>query len=180
MAEVLAEFSDVVVSPTGKRFRAQACGRPTADGLWHGWIEFVPIDGGRAKRSPRETTQPNRLDAIYWATGLTSVYLEGALQRALSPPIVRQPHAAVSIFDAPAPHLAADLRRVAAEPAILDPFAASEKGDVLLRKQLNALSARHLVNIVVAFDLSDEPRTALNRKSAGELVDLIASAVARR
>jgi hypothetical protein len=119
------------------------------------------------------------MDAIYWATGLTSVYLEGALQRALSPPIVRRPHAAASIFNEPAPHLAADLGPVVAEPAILDPFAASEKGEALFRKQLNALSARHLVNIVVAYDLSHEPRAALNQKSAGELVDLIVSAVAR-
>ena len=30
----------------------------------------------------RETTQPNRTDTEYWATGLSEVYLEGALQRA--------------------------------------------------------------------------------------------------
>ena len=36
-------------------------------------------------RSGRETTQPNRQDTAYWATGLTPVYLEGALERALNP-----------------------------------------------------------------------------------------------
>ena len=40
---------------------------------------------GAAVRSGRETTQPNRQDTAYWATGLTPVYLEGALGRALNP-----------------------------------------------------------------------------------------------
>ena len=55
------------------------------DGLWHGWLEFEPVDGCNvpALQSPRETTQPNRTDAVYWATGLTAVYLEGALERAI-------------------------------------------------------------------------------------------------
>ena len=35
-------------------------------------------------QSPRETTQPNLTDLNYWATGLTPVYLEGALARALA------------------------------------------------------------------------------------------------
>jgi hypothetical protein len=35
-------------------------------------------------RTPRETEQPNREDLAYWATGLTQVYLEGALTRALT------------------------------------------------------------------------------------------------
>jgi hypothetical protein len=64
------------------------------DGLWEGWIEFIPTDGGAPLRSRRETTQPNRDDAVYWATGLTPVYLEGALERALRP-AVRPPSSTV-------------------------------------------------------------------------------------
>ena len=44
-------------------------------------IEFVPVHGGTPLRSSRETTQPNKADAEYWASGLTMVYLEGALER---------------------------------------------------------------------------------------------------
>lgn len=53
------------------------------DGLWEGWVEFEPVHGGPSVSTGRETTQPNRKDTVYWATGLTPVYLEGALIRAL-------------------------------------------------------------------------------------------------
>ena len=63
-------------------------------------------DGSSSSRSAtaspsdpsRETTQPNRRDTEYWATGLTYVYLEGALHRALNPlvrplaPDIAPPH----------------------------------------------------------------------------------------
>jgi len=55
--------------------------------MWEGWVEFDPVDGGPTIRTPRETTQPNRADAEYWATGLEPVYLEGALDRALAEPL---------------------------------------------------------------------------------------------
>jgi hypothetical protein len=83
MAEVLVEFDATVTGENGKSYMARACGDARRDGLWQGWIEFVPLGGGEPVRSDRETTQPNRIDAIYWATGLTPVYLEGALVRAL-------------------------------------------------------------------------------------------------
>jgi hypothetical protein len=65
------------------QYEARAYGAAIDDVLWEGWVEFVPIDGGPPVRSPRETTQPNRVDTEYWASGLTAVYLEGALIRAL-------------------------------------------------------------------------------------------------
>ena len=84
MAEVLAQFADPLTTTDGSRYLAQACGAPNEQGRWDGWIEFVPINGGPPLRSSRETTQPNKGDATYWATGLTQVYLEGALDRALN------------------------------------------------------------------------------------------------
>ena len=47
-----------------------------------GYAEILMND---AVRSGRETTQPNLTDLEYWAQGLTPVYLEGALRRALEP-----------------------------------------------------------------------------------------------
>jgi hypothetical protein len=58
-------------------------GAEMPDGLWHAWIEFAAEGGGELLATSRETTQPNRTDAVYWATGLTHVYLEGALTRAI-------------------------------------------------------------------------------------------------
>lgn len=163
MAEVLVQFSVPVLDEDGRPYIARACGGPMDDGRWQGWIEFLPADGGAPIRSGRETTQPNRTDAEYWATGLTPVYLEGALHRALTPlrppapPVIPPP-----VFDAPA------------EPeSILNPFSVYRKGEALLRTQLSALSAWHLVNIVRAHDLSALGEDQLNRMPADVLVELI-------
>jgi hypothetical protein len=84
MAKTLLRFQHPVAAPDGTLYEARASGGPLTGNTWQGWIEFVPIDGGKRLRTPRETTQPNRIDTEYWATGLTPVYLEGALRRALT------------------------------------------------------------------------------------------------
>ena len=176
MAEVLVEFQAPLASSDGRQYRARACGNEAADGRWQGWIEFVPMGGGNVLRSPRETTQPNRIDSVYWATGLTTVYLEGALGRALNPLVVKtvsQP--GPPAFDGPAPLSSVDVDAPAS--AVLDPFAVYEKGEAHLRRQLAALSAWHLVNIVGAYELSNETVASLNRAPAGALIDLIVAAV---
>jgi hypothetical protein len=86
MGETLLQYQAIVVGPDGTRYEARACGGPMPGGIWQGWIEFVPVGGGEPVCSARETTQPNRTDTEYWATGLTPVYLEGALLRALDTP----------------------------------------------------------------------------------------------
>jgi hypothetical protein len=180
MPEVLVQFEELVLSSDGTPYRAQACGAAMDTGMWEGWIEFVPVDGGTPVRSPRETTQPNRGDAVYWATGLSATYLEGALARALRAPIVKPivPDAQ-PIFTSPAPVFTSV--EASAEPApahaILDPFSVYEKGETLLRNQLGALSAWHLVNIVVAYELSEEPITVLNRLPQGALIEIIMAGV---
>jgi hypothetical protein len=178
MAEVLARFDNTITGPDGREFRAQACGGQMPDGVWEGWIEFAPLDGGTALRSPRETTQPNRKDAVYWATGLTPIYLEGALDRALNPLVRRNPVAAAPLFDGPAPDVSVPVARNGpVADAVLDPFSVFEKGEVLLRKELGALSSWHLVNIIRAYRLSVEPLDVLNRTPATGLIDIIVEGV---
>ena len=178
MAVVLEQFADPVEGSDGKRYRAQACGGAMPDGLWEGWIEFVPVGGGAALRSPRETTQPNRRDAMYWATGLTPVYLEGALSRALNPLVKHVPVQAEPWFDGPAPDMKTTVDTpVIVKDALLNPFSVYEKGESLLRKELGALSAWHLVNIIIAYRLSAEPASVLNRLPAPSLVKMIVDGV---
>ena len=82
--EVLVHFDEAVASPSGARYHARVLGAPTALGQWEGWLEFTPVAlEGVAIETDRETSQPNRVDLDYWATGLSRVYLEGALGRAL-------------------------------------------------------------------------------------------------
>jgi hypothetical protein len=175
VAEVLVQFTDPVVGSDGQVYTARACGGEMAGGLWQGWIEFEPAGGGTALRSGRETTQPNRQDAVYWATGLTPVYLEGALDRALKPLVrtAREAATARPAYDGPAE----DLIQLPAAESILNPFSVYRKGEALLRSQLSALSAWHLVNIIRAHELSELDPADLEAMPAPALVELIVAAV---
>lgn len=181
MAEVFVSFDIVLRGPDGLRYGAQACGRERADGLWEGWVEFPRLDGGAAVHSGRETTQPNRDDLLYWATGLTAAYLDGALLRTLQPaPPVAAGRAATLLpaFDAPAERASAPA--AAAGPrAVLDPFAVHAEGDDILRGQLGALSAGQLRNIVRAYALSAQAPHELEHLSKPDLIAVIMRAAGR-
>jgi hypothetical protein len=82
MSLVVLTYQHPLRTTDGRVYTVRACGRERAGGTWEGWLEFVPDDGAESLRSARETTQPNLVDLEYWATGLTPVYLEGALERA--------------------------------------------------------------------------------------------------
>ena len=154
MAEILVEFDAAFPGPDGSAYAPRACARLSEDGLWEGWIEFSDLDSGIVIRSARETTQPTRDDAMYWATGLTRVYLEGALARALAGAHV-VPRREVDVepaFDRPAPALVADVPL--APRAVLDPFAVYAQGEHVLRQELAALDVDHLRAIIGAFGLT--------------------------
>jgi hypothetical protein len=179
VAETLLQFQSLVQSADGDAYRVKACGAPMPDGVWQGWLEFAPVDGGEPIRSQRETTQPNRTDTEYWASGLTPVYLEGALRRALAGPVrlpvttVRPPR-----FDGPAASTVPVPAREPVAHGVLDPFSVYEKGESLLRRQLGALSAWHLVNIINEHELSQERAEVLNARPAAELIEIIVNGVA--
>jgi hypothetical protein len=176
MAETLLVFQSPVMGSDGTAYEARACGSEMPAGGWQGWLEFVPLPGGAPVRSQRETTQPNRVDTEYWATGLTPVYLEGALMRALTrPPVVPVAPPQPSVFRGPVPAVTKRAAEVA-PASVLNPFSVYEKGEALLRSQLGALSAWHLVNIAIEYELTDEPVERLNRLSAPTLVELIVRA----
>ena len=154
MAEVLVEFDAAFPGPDGASYAPRACARMTDDGRWEGWLEFSDVDTGAVIRSTRETTQPHRDDVMYWATGLTRVYLEGALERALNGGRVTGP-ARVEVeptFDGPAPVLRTAERAPPAR-AVLDPFEVYVQGERVLRQELSALDVDHLRGIIRAFGL---------------------------
>ena len=174
MAEILVEFAEAITAEDGKNYTARAVGSVMPDGKWQGWLEFVPLGDGESVRSSRETTQPNRADTDYWATGLTYVYLEGALRRALNRPV--RPLAKPvdpPIFDAPA-----DAFTVSeTTESVLDPYSVYRKGEAHLRRQLSALAGWHLVNIIRRYELSDEDPALLGAREPAELVEMIIAAV---
>ena len=173
MAEVVHVFDDPVLLD-GAPFIAQVVGRPDGH-IWEGWIEFAAQDGSEALRTPRETTQPDRAALVYWATGLSGTYLEGALSRALNPPSPRShPAMPAPLFEAPAPTPVGDI--FATDRAVLDPFSVGAKGERLLRQELGALRDCHLRNIIRAYQLADADRN-LDAMNEPALIELIVAAV---
>ena len=86
MDELIHEFTSEVPDADGHVYTARAVGRQRKGRtVWEGWLEFTPVGGrGIMRRSPVETTQPNREALSYWASGIEPVYLEGALERAIA------------------------------------------------------------------------------------------------
>lgn len=84
MDPLIHEFSKAIRDADGHLYTARALGRARRDGTWIGWLEFRPLgSGGLVRRTRRETTQPSRDALRYWASGIETTYLEGALERAL-------------------------------------------------------------------------------------------------
>jgi hypothetical protein len=170
-AETLVEYPTSLIGSDGQMYLARACGRMRPDGLWEGWLEFERDDGEVAVRTSRETTQPNRTDIAYWASGLTAVYLEGAFKRAAEgPPVVVATEPEPPVFDGPAP------RAVPVKvDAVLDPFDAYKGGEDALRARLGALATWHLRNIVLAYAiLADGPE--LHAMTKSQLIERIIAA----
>jgi len=171
MAEVVFVFTEPIVAD-GAEYDAQVCGRRVGN-VWEAWIEFEDADG-EALRTRRETTQPNRAALLHWARNLSMTYLEGALLRALDPSaeipaVADRPH-----FDGPAPSVHTE--PVVTRDAVLDPYAVAANGEIALREQLGALGARHLRNIIRAYNLAD-PGGDLRALTKLELIDMIVATV---
>jgi hypothetical protein len=172
MSEVIHIYD--AIAHDGVTYNAQVVGR-TAGHIWEGWIEFESRDGADVRRTPRETTQPNRAALTYWASGLSRTYLEGALRRALEPLIVRpRTEPAMPFFQTPAPGPAATAPPT--DRAILNPFSVATKGEEMLRRELSALRGWHLRNIVRAYGLADEA-IDLELFTEAELIEVIVSRV---
>ena len=60
-----------------------------------------------------------------------------------------------SVFDEPAPSPVLPVESPV--HAVLDPFSVYQKGEAILRRQLSVLSAWHLVNIAVSYELNHRP-----------------------
>ena len=116
MAELIIQFDTTLRGSDGCDWHPQVWGRICEDALWEGWLEFLPAgtDDREAIRTERETEQPKRADLVYWAQGLTQVYLEGALERA-----IRQSRATVSSHatpSTPAPRSEPEARATGSAP----------------------------------------------------------------
>jgi len=86
MLELIHEYPETL-RVAAASYRPRAYAARSAEGVWEGYVLFVPVGGGRIVATDRETTQSTFDAVVHWAGTLSWVYLEGALQRALE----RQP-----------------------------------------------------------------------------------------
>jgi hypothetical protein len=82
MVHFVTQYSPVVVSHDAHKYVARVYAWQQPNGRWDGWFVFFPLHGGRALATDRETTQSSLSAVAYWATGISTTYLEGALARA--------------------------------------------------------------------------------------------------
>jgi hypothetical protein len=176
MAELLISYDAPVIHKTG-RYHARAVGRLGDDNMWEGWFEFEPLDNdGSVIVGPAETRQPEHHDLVYWATGITPIFLEGALDRALHPLTVHVRAADLPVSSAPAPRMHPVPVGPMRPEAVLDPFEIGERSLDILRQELGALNRPRLLNIIAAYDLNP-PGDDLSWMTDAQLVTFIVTAV---
>ena len=85
MEQAMRTLPDLVSDERGT-FQARAVARESPDGRWEAWLEFVPADEVTSGVSVTEieTHQRDRVTVERWMSGLTRVYAEGALSRAVT------------------------------------------------------------------------------------------------
>lgn len=173
MPETVANYDTPVQDRFGVQYTAKACGRQRRDGLWEGWIEFENVSTSETLRSQRETTQSELEDLRYWASGLSPVYLQGALDRIVSMPPRRQvQEAGPPVFDGPAESSTPSHYPTRGD-AVLNPFSVYEKSPAILAQELSALRAWHLRQILHEYRLVDETDPRLDALTEPELGSLI-------
>jgi hypothetical protein len=123
-------------------YRARAYGDVEENGVWGGYLVFVPVAGGRVISTDRETTQ-RTLEAIgHWAHNLSGVYLAGAFTRALE----RQPEVQLA-------RRLAEIEAVQAnaqvEAEALERAAAVARTEVTIAQKERAAAERELADAAV-------------------------------
>jgi hypothetical protein len=82
---LLQEFERTITDAAGATYRVFLWGRSRPADTWQGWLVFERLTDGHRFTTDVETTQPNAEALLYWATGLSNAYFDGALERAKTP-----------------------------------------------------------------------------------------------
>jgi hypothetical protein len=119
MVELIHQFRTLLPLADGRLYAARAYADRQPSGLWEAWFVFFPLETGEPVATDRETTQSKREDVVYWATGITPTYLEGALGRAFEaqPETRLARRVARAELEAAYAQAEADLYRAAADEA---------------------------------------------------------------
>ena len=170
-----------LIGASGRVYRPRAYGDPRADGAWDGWLVFFPLDGGQAIATERETTQATFQALTRWAAGLTPVYLEGAVARALE---LAQPPSVIdrledaeyeALEDAERLETVARIERASATVDEMSAADSRQDAERLRRERLVAESALASTEEVIATEEAE-----IHEAAAREARAAAADAAARR
>jgi hypothetical protein len=83
MRDIIRELPNTVCDDRGA-FHVSVVASEAEDRRWEAWLEFVDSERGTSEvyATPIETRQHDRAAVERWASGVTQVYVEGALTRA--------------------------------------------------------------------------------------------------
>jgi hypothetical protein len=84
MDTLFQQFERPMTDGSGNTYLVFVQGRSRPHDTWEGWLVFERQRDARRFSTPVETTQPDAQAVLYWVSGLSDTYLEGALERALS------------------------------------------------------------------------------------------------
>ncbi|HEU4889602.1 MAG TPA: hypothetical protein VFV49_17080 [Thermoanaerobaculia bacterium] len=84
MERLLQQFEQPIADAAGTTYNVYVYGRSRPADTWQGWLVFERLTDGRRFSTDVETTQPSAEAILYWATGLTDAYFDGALVRAMN------------------------------------------------------------------------------------------------
>lgn len=82
MDRLLQTFELPFRDRSGDEYDVHVFGRGRERDTWQGWLVFARRRDGASYTTDIETTQPNVEAVLYWASGLTDPYLDGAFHRA--------------------------------------------------------------------------------------------------
>jgi DNA-binding MarR family transcriptional regulator len=167
MEQLLQEFETPVVDKAGTIYRVFLYGRSRPADTWQGWLVFERAADGTRYPTDVETTQPNAEAVLYWATGLTDAYFDGALDRALNPHR-HNPRA----IPTPAPIVGGDsatrrYRLGMVERAILDCFRKHGTTRLLMRTLTDELGYAHADIVRALEDLEKLGRMVVRETQEG-------------
>ena len=84
METLFQQFERPMLDGAGDTYLVFVQGRSRPHDTWEGWLVFERQRDSRRFSTPVETTQPDENAVLYWASGLSNTYLQGARERALS------------------------------------------------------------------------------------------------
>lgn len=169
MDRLLQQFEHQVRDSAGSVFNIYLYGRSRPHDTWQGWLVFERLPDGPRFSTDVETTQSSAESILYWATGLTDAYFEGALQRALRPaPGEARPFRVPDpIVGGPGGSASRRRRLAELERAVLDCFARARSTRLLTQHVFDQLASAHADTVRALEDLEKQGSLLVRRTEEG-------------